>query len=123
MVWQRTQMGKKPTVRTTGIKGWRKRAPSRRPLVLGVLILLAALYPGQSTQAADERGGGNCMSISQIRRTSVIDDRTVLFYLGGDRIRKMTLAFDCPSLSFHRSFSRKDAKRLEKGRSEDDDQN
>ena len=58
-----------------------------------------------SAAEAAEGDDDTCISISHIRRTAVVDDRSVLFYMNGSRVLKATLAFDCPSLAFHKSFS------------------
>jgi len=62
----------------------------------------ALVSPGAT---GPEENDAACISIPHIKRTAVIDDRTVLFYMGGDRVLKAALAFDCPSLAFHKSFS------------------
>lgn len=73
-----------------------------------VALVLAALgaTPGYASDEDNTvRTGSDCISVAQIRRTEVIDDRTVLFYMTGGRIRKVSLAFRCASLRFYGSFS------------------
>ncbi len=77
----------------------------RKSVVLGVTLLSVLAAP--HGLAADDDGArqGDCITISHIQRTEVIDDQTVLFYMTGGQIRKMTLAFRCPTLAFYKSFS------------------
>lgn len=71
-------------------------------LAASMIMASALLAPGvQGSEENDEA----CISITHIKRTAVIDDRTILFYMGGGRVLKAALAFDCPSLAFHKSFS------------------
>lgn len=59
-----------------------------------------------SPEDQDDNGAArkNCISLAHVRRTEVIDDKTVLFYLTGGQIRQVRLAFSCSSLRFYRSF-------------------
>jgi len=70
----------------------------RKSVVLGVALV--TVLSAARGYAADD-----CISISHIQRTEVIDERTVLFYMTGRQIKKMTLAFRCPTLTFYKSFS------------------
>lgn len=47
----------------------------------------------------------SCINLTQIQRSEVLDDETILFHLRNGRIKKATLAFGCPSLKFYDSFS------------------
>ena len=46
-----------------------------------------------------------CISPSSIRRTEVIDARTVLFYMRGGDVYRNRLAYDCPRLVREKRFS------------------
>lgn len=79
--------------------------------VFSVALALCLSLASTEAQADNETGdspredGRQCISISQIKRTRVVDDQTVLFYLSGGRVKKVSLAFRCSSLKFHNSFS------------------
>jgi len=47
----------------------------------------------------------NCVTLSQLRQTSVIDDQTIDFILHNGTILRNTLPNRCPSLGFERAFS------------------
>ncbi|NNC71917.1 MAG: hypothetical protein HKN78_03475 [Sphingomonadaceae bacterium] len=47
----------------------------------------------------------SCISIRQIRRTEVHDNRTIDFHMTGRRIYRNTLPSDCGSLGFEEAFS------------------
>jgi len=47
----------------------------------------------------------NCVTLSQLRETRVIDDRTIDFILNDGTILRNTLPNRCPSLGFERAFS------------------
>jgi len=75
--------------------------------VFAASVIMASALIIPEAESAEENAPENnevCISIPHIKRTAVIDDRTALFYMGGDRVLKATLAFDCPSLAFHKSF-------------------
>jgi hypothetical protein len=47
----------------------------------------------------------NCITLSQIRSTNVIDDRTIHFVMNGrDRMFRNELPFACSGLGFNRAF-------------------
>ncbi len=47
----------------------------------------------------------NCITLSQLRQTRVIDDQTIDFILHDGTILRNTLPSRCPSLGFERAFS------------------
>jgi hypothetical protein len=47
----------------------------------------------------------NCVSLSQVRSTRVIDDRTIDFTLAGGKVYRNTLPYRCPSLGIEERFS------------------
>ncbi len=49
----------------------------------------------------------NCVTISQIRSTKVIDNRTIDFRMAGGKTYRNTLSQSCPGLKFEERFSYK----------------
>jgi hypothetical protein len=47
----------------------------------------------------------DCISLTQIRSSSVIDDRTIDFKMTGGKVYRNTLPYSCPSLGFEERFS------------------
>jgi hypothetical protein len=47
----------------------------------------------------------NCVTISQIRSTKVIDSRTIDFHMAGGKTYRNTLPQSCPGLKFEDRFS------------------
>lgn len=77
-------------------------------LVVALMVgaALAPAAPAMAEEKAEKSNLGDaCINLSQVRRTKVIDDNTILFYMTGGHVKKMTLAFGCPSLKFYESFS------------------
>jgi hypothetical protein len=73
---------------------------------LGLAVVAGGASPAMAQEAEDDKGSGNeCISLSQVRRSQILDDHTILFHMSGKRIKKATLAFGCPSLKFYGSFS------------------
>ncbi len=73
-------------------------------------ILAAVSTPSLSTQAVtaiEPTKNPNCLSLSQVDHTEVLDDQTILFYMHGKKIWKSTLPYKCPSLGYEKSFSHK----------------
>ncbi len=52
-----------------------------------------------------DREGERCISVSRLRSTYVVDDRTVLFYMRGGDIYRNVLRYDCPRLKRENRFS------------------
>lgn len=52
-----------------------------------------------------DREGERCISVSRLRTTYVVDDRTVLFYMRGGDIYRNVLRYDCPRLKLESRFS------------------
>lgn len=82
-----------------------------RATAAAALLLLCLSGAGQTASAADEKSGrslrDSCINLNQVRRTEILDDETILFHLHNSRIKKVSLAFGCPSLKFYGSFSYK----------------
>jgi hypothetical protein len=68
------------------------------------IIAVASLSLGASTNDA-KPVVKNCLTVSQLRSTAVIDDKTVLFELRNRSVWVNKLKFKCPSLGFYESFS------------------
>lgn len=70
------------------------------------LAAAIALLPAPTAAEEKKRSfRDDCITLSQVRRTKILDDHTILFYMSGKRVKRMTLAFGCPSLTFYESFS------------------
>lgn len=88
---------------------------SARMVTLGALLSLfvvlpvvAQTTPGNETSrhsGVEKRKGDICIDIIRIRRTRVIDDNTILFYLRGGEIYVNELNYRCPGLGFEQGFS------------------
>ena len=46
-----------------------------------------------------------CIPLRSIRSTTVIDDRTIDFHVGGRKVYRNTLSNSCPQLGFQQAFS------------------
>lgn len=82
--------------------------------VLGLLLALPAFAQndpdaaaGESAAAAEDfdRTPVKCVSVNRIRQTEIIDERTVLFRMSGNRIYRNELAVSCPRLVQEKRFS------------------
>lgn len=47
----------------------------------------------------------NCITLTQVRSSDVIDDRTIDFKMAGGKVYRNTLPYSCPSLGFEERFS------------------
>ena len=47
----------------------------------------------------------NCVSLSRIRDTNIVDDRTIDFKMAGGKTYRNTLSRSCPNLKFEDRFS------------------
>lgn len=68
--------------------------------MLTSLILAAALNAG-----AEKVEVRDCLTTTQLRTTSVLDDRTILFEMRDRSVWKNSLDSVCPSLGFYEAFS------------------
>lgn len=82
-----------------------------RARVAALFLLLCLSATGPTALAADspsERSlRDSCLNLNQVRRTEILDDETILFHMRNRGIKKVSLAFGCPSLKFYGSFSYK----------------
>jgi len=65
-------------------------------------VALGASAPSLPVAAQDDdvldRTPRDCITVSRIRRTKIIDDKTILFYMRGSGIYQNILERDCPRL-------------------------
>ncbi|WP_138380831.1 hypothetical protein [Luteithermobacter gelatinilyticus] len=58
-----------------------------------------------SSEAETVRREERCLNVRRIRQTRVVDNQTILFYMYGGKVKRVTLLNTCYSLAFHGSFS------------------
>jgi hypothetical protein len=81
------------------------------PLVVSILAALnlgAATEISAKKESAPVRAIGepkNCLSLSQIRSTHVVDNSTIDFKVAGGKIYRNSLPYSCPGLKFEDRFS------------------
>ena len=63
------------------------------------------IVPALPAFAGAPPAGTVCLDMDHIDHTSVVDGRTILFYVKGGKVWKNTLPKECPSLKFERAFS------------------
>lgn len=79
-------------------------------LIASTVLTMAALAQEGETDAASEEeeilspSTQRCLSLSRIRRTDVIDDETIVFYLRGGDIYINSLPRTCPGLERNDRF-------------------
>lgn len=61
--------------------------------------------PAQDDDDSFDRTPQSCVVMNRVRRTEVLDDRTVLFHLRDDRILRNHLPNECPNLEREDRFS------------------
>jgi hypothetical protein len=87
----------------------RKAAPhglrTRAALVSLALGMAAAASSGLAF--ADEDEVRNCVGLSEIDRTEIVDDRTILFRMHDGTIYRNVLGHECPTLKNRDQFSYK----------------
>jgi hypothetical protein len=71
------------------------------PIVLGAWPVY-----GQDGEAFD-RTPADCLPVSSIRRTEVVDNQTILFYMRNRKVYRNYLAHECPGLERENRFSYK----------------
>ena len=85
---------------------------SRRSLIrlLPLLALAGCATDSERTPSSQQRWtpqgeAVNCITLTQIRSTHVVDDRTINFVMTGrDRMFRNELPFACSGLGFNRAF-------------------
>lgn len=83
------------------------RSPLPVLFLLGAIVLPFALTAMQeeSPAAAHNAGPESCISVKDIRKTHVRDDRTIDFELNDRSVMRNTLPYTCPQLGFEGNFS------------------
>lgn len=79
------------------------------PAVERSLVTLAAwagaLLPAYAQDGVLDRTPVECISVSRIDQTEILDDNTILFYMRGDEIYRNHLPRRCPGLERNERFS------------------
>lgn len=86
---------------------------TRRLAFLAVSLLAATLLYSTSLSAAEEEsaasakpeGAENCVSLQSIKKTRIVDDQTIIFYMRGGDIFVNSLPRRCPGLKRAGSYS------------------
>ena len=78
-------------------------------LATGLALLLASPATAEEKKLNEELEfvsgpPEQCVSLSRIDRTEVLDDQNILFHMRGDKVYLNHLSFRCPGLAFHDSF-------------------
>jgi len=74
---------------------------------LALLLLASTPAPAQDEEPVDDMTGERCVNLQRIRKTEIIDDRNMLFYMRGGDIYHNILANRCPGLAREKRFSYK----------------
>lgn len=85
----------------------RLRAPIQCLGLFGALCMVsAAAQDGDGDDEASlDRTPEDCIIASRIRSTKIVDDETILFYLGGSRVYQNVLPGECPRLKVNGRFA------------------
>jgi len=67
-------------------------------VVVSASLVVVAPVSAQEDDVSVDGGTRNCIVTGRIRRTKIVDDRNVLFYLGGDIVLHNVLQGTCPGL-------------------------
>ncbi len=74
-------------------------------LISGLGVADIPTAQAQLTQIAEDDRRNICIDLARIRRTEVVDDNTILFYLRGGDVYVNELTYRCPGLGFEDGFS------------------
>ncbi len=74
----------------------------KKAIVCSIFTCAAAAMAQAEPATAD--GALRCIAINEIRRTEVVDDKTILFHLKNKKVYRNELPQRCPSLSYGRAF-------------------
>jgi len=74
-------------------------------LLSGLLVLPAFGEDEDEDNALDEDQGENCISTRTLKRTEVVDDHHILFFMNGNKVYLNALPRQCKGLSRERRFS------------------
>jgi len=73
-------------------------------VALGVTADARPLKPEQEAKIKPDGPAVTCIPLRSIRSTRVRDDRTIDFYMGGNKVYRNTLPYSCPGLGFEERF-------------------
>lgn len=83
----------------------------RTYMTIGLAAALAAAsFPGMAQDDADDGDDTapedmvNCVSLSRVDDTQVVDEQTILFYMNGNDIYRNVLPHRCPGLDSNSTF-------------------
>lgn len=78
-------------------------------VILAVCLLILAASPfvfaDEVDEVVDDKSGEKCINARILRRTEVVDDQHILFYLSGTKVYLNILPKVCSGLSRERRFS------------------
>ena len=77
------------------------RSRIQRNVLIALLVPAATMLPVPVVAQDDDvldRTPQDCVTVARIRRTEVIDDKTILFYMHGGRVYQNILERECPRL-------------------------
>ena len=82
------------------------RDPNRLLTAFAAALLLAPLVVGADDKDKDfDRSPVDCISVSRIDKTDIVDDQTILFFMrGGKQIYRNYLPHRCPNLEVEDRF-------------------
>ncbi len=77
---------------------------SRGKMVFGTAALLINTCVFGAVANSEADGVHRCIPISSIRRTEVVDDQNILFYMNNKKIYNNHLPYRCNGLAFGKAF-------------------
>lgn len=82
---------------------------THRPVILFIGCALLIGATSAPTPPADPKTtkGPQCLNLSQLDHSEVVDDKTILFHMKGGKIWRNDLPFGCPRLGYEKAFSHK----------------
>jgi hypothetical protein len=75
-----------------------------RSVVFASLVATFAAPTAMAAPAVTPAAPQNCVQLSNIRETRVIDNKTIDFVMSDGRVLRNTLPSSCPQLGFNKSF-------------------
>ena len=73
-------------------------------LLAGATATARPLKPEQEAKIKPAGKPVSCVQLTNIRETRVRDDRTIDFYMNGNKVYRNRLPHSCPSLGFEEKF-------------------
>ncbi len=87
------------------IRPWPTIFELHRKVLTALLVLGAPAIALASEEGVDGEDGQRCINSRTIRRTDVVDDSNIIFYMRGSKIYLNTLPKTCKGLSDERRFT------------------